>query len=125
MKKIIALTLALLALLSIVGCGGISRYLTEENGMQYLILPISRERVRVWEQYKSRVDEIDLDMLKAAERKLNERCAAYSEKAFCLSTDEAGNLCLCYEVIVEKSDYEKQDSPIDHEHVFIRERITK
>jgi hypothetical protein len=125
MKKIIALTLALLALLSIVGCGGISRYLTEENGMQYLILPISRERVRVWEQYESRVGEIDVDLLRAAEKTLNERCAAYSEKAFCLSTDEAGNLCLCYEVIVEKSDYEKQDSPIDHKHVFFRERITK
>ena len=106
-----------------------SEYLTEEDGWQYLILPISKNKIRVREQYTQYLDDIDLDLLRAAEENISGKLSQHSNNScFYLQVDE-GYLCLYAEVIV------KLDSPasadniggcgIDHEHLFFCERITK
>lgn len=106
----------------------ISEYLTEEDGKQYLMLPISKDKVMLWDGQAQYLDDIDLDLLKAAEEKISKQISQYSNNSgFYLQVDE-GYLCLYAEVIV------KIDPPasaggvggcgIDHEHMFFGERIT-
>ena len=66
MKKFFAIFFIFLFLLSGVGCNGVSDYLTEENGQQYLILPTSKQKVRVDKQYKQHLENIDVDLLEKA-----------------------------------------------------------
>ena len=123
MKKFFAIFFIFLFLLSGVGCNGVSDYLTEENGQQYLILPTSKQKVTVYEEHMPYLEKIDADLLKAAEEKITEEVARYTEDVehFYLQKED-GHLLLCVEVIV---DVENPTSFTDHEHKFFKERITK
>lgn len=81
MKKLIAVLLSLVFIFSFAGCShqDASEYIVEENGMQYLILPESGERVPVYHDDKVYLDDIDLEMLKNAEPILREKAAQYEE----------------------------------------------
>ena len=110
---------------------------TEEDGDQYLVLPVSGQRVMIWDNQKPYVKDIDGNLLKAAEEKITEEVSGYSDNGgFDLQVYE-GYLCLYVEVIVKldppapdisvdgTEEYEMQGCGIDHEHRFFRERITK
>ncbi len=110
---------------------------TDEDGDQYLVLPVSGKRVLIWDQQKSYVKDIDGYLLKAAEEKISEEVARYSDTpGFDLQIYE-GHLCLYVEVIVKldppapdipvdgTADYVLDGCGIDHEHRFFSERITK
>jgi hypothetical protein len=56
-----------------------SEYIVEENGLQYLILPESGERVLVYPDDEVYLDDIDLEMLKNAEPILKEKTEPYKE----------------------------------------------
>ena len=121
MKKFAMFVLIFLCVISMVGCNNISEYITEEDGTQFLILPISKSRVRIDEQHKEHIDDIDIDMLMAAEEKINEQVSRHPENsAIFLSTNDDGYLCLSAEIIVDSP-----SSDIGHEHKFFHEQITK
>lgn len=121
MKKFAMFVLIFLCVISMVGCNNISEYIIEEDGIQFLILPISKSRVHIAEEYKEHVNDIDIDMLKAAEEKINEQVSQHTENsAIFLSTNDDGYLCLSAEIIVDSP-----SSDIGHEHKFFHEQITK
>lgn len=123
MKKFFAIFFIFLFLLSGVGCNGVSDYLTEENGQQYLILPTSKQKVRVDKRYKQHLENIDVDLLENAEEKITEEIAQYNkDREHFYLEEEDGHLLLCVEVIVNIED---PTSFTDHEHKFFKERITK
>ena len=110
---------------------------TEEDGDQYLVLPVSGQRVLIWDNQKPYVKDIDGNLLKAAEEKITEEVSGYSDNGgFDLQVYE-GYLCLYVEVIVKldppspdipvdgTADYVLDGCGIDHEHRFFSERITK
>ena len=81
MKKCIAMLLVFLFVLSFASCShqDASEYIVEENGLQYLILPESGERVPVYPDDEVYLDDIDLEMLKNAEPILKEKTEPYKE----------------------------------------------
>lgn len=92
-------------------------------------MPISKEKVRVSNSYTQYLDDIDLDLLKAAEKKIREELSQYSDTQvdFYLQ-DREGYLYLIAEIIVDitpPSGAEDSGCGIDHEHKFFEERITK
>lgn len=111
-------------------------YFTEEEGKQYLILPISKSKVRIENQHKNYLENIDIELLKTAEEIITEKMSAYIDNpCFGLQIDSAGYLCLYVEWIVdinppnvvtsENGQIIDSGCNIDHEHIFFRERITK
>ena len=129
MKKIIALLLACLALLFLVGCDEEEPiYVTELDGRQYITLPSSGEQIRVADAYVEHLEKLDVEMLKQAEEKLGEQLSAYEgEPSFYLSLDEDGKLCLCAEVIVKIDPPEVSTGGAvkDHKHEIFKENITR
>lgn len=105
-----------------------SECLIEEDGKQYLILPISKNKFIVEGKEAQYLDHIDFDLLKDAEKKIIEEMSQYPSPApvFFLTFDE-GNLYLGAELIVDIDPPVPTESgcDIDHEHKFWRERITK
>lgn len=155
MKKWITLMLVLACWLALTGCGErptdlsgtssepnlvseknpVAQYLTEENGDSYLVLPISKLKVRVWGEYKAYLDRVDVDLLKTAEEKISDQAVQYAEEPSYYLLIEEGDLRLSAEVIVDidpplikevgDGDCVDQGCGIDHEHVFFSEPITK
>ncbi len=126
MKKLLSVILASVCLLSLVGCSqnDISKYLKKKDGEQYLILPISKEEIRVWDEEEAKyLKRIDVGMLKAAERKITAEASPYEDSPRFYIDVWKGYLCLCVEVIVDLD--EPAANGMDHEHIFFRERITK
>ena len=126
MKRVFAAILALICLFSFVGCGqnDISKYLKKKDGEQYLILPISKEEINVWDEDEVKyLKHIDVDLLKKAEKKISADAAQHEEDPHFYLDFEDGYLCLCAEVIVHFE--EPTENGMDHEHVFFKERITK
>ena len=115
----------------------ISEYLIEKNGWQYLILPVSQSEIIVRDDYKQHLNDIDIELLKTAEEKINDKMSAYTEShIFYLMLDNSGYLCLYAECIVdiEPPNVVTDDSGeiidiggcnIDHKQIFFHERITK
>lgn len=147
MKRYTVFTLTFLLVLSLIGCNAnlpedketsaptaetsnISEYLIERDGEQYLILPMSKDEIVVYEKYIPYLDDIDLDMLKAAEEKIAREVAQYSETPDLYLRVDEGYLCLYVEVIVAIDPPINIDhgdgsfSVIDHDHKFFGERIT-
>ena len=113
----------------------ISEYLIQENGNQYLILPISKSRVHIDNRYKEQLDNIDVDLLKAAEESITDKMSAYTGKpSFDFQLDYSGYLCLCTEWIIDieppniyiddNGETINSGCDIDHKHIFFSERIT-
>ena len=115
----------------------ISEYLIEKNGWQYLILPVSQSEIIVGDDYKQHLNDIDIELLKTAEKIISDKMSAYTEPhIFYLMLDNSGHLCLGAESIVdiEPPNVVTDDSGeifdmggcnIDHKHIFFHERITK
>ena len=111
----------------------ISEYLVQEEGNQYLVLPISREKVRILEEHTQYLNKIDLGLLKTAEEKLAVPLAENPNNSGFYLQVKDGTLYLCVEVIVDiipaqtvtMEDGYVLDSGcgIDHDHVFYMERI--
>lgn len=131
MKKIAVLLLALCLLLTACSAARI----TKEDGKSYLVLPVSKEKVEIDDDYASYVKDIDGYLLKTAEEKIGEKISLYPENSdFYLETYD-GYLCLCVEVIVQldppapsidgSDEYVMRGCGIDHDHKFFSERITK
>lgn len=130
MKKIAVIVLVLICFISLGGCNNLD--LIEVNGKQYLVLPISKEKVLVWEHEKEYLDDVNLDLLKAAEEKILSQTAQYEDDPnFSLTyMEDEGYLCLSAEVIVRfdppsTSETLPPGCGKDHEHKFFHERITK
>ncbi len=110
---------------------------TDEDGDQYLVLPVSGERVLIWDNQKPYVKDIDGYLLRAAEEKITEEVSGYSNNGGFDLQVYKGYLCLYVEVIVKldppapdisvdgTADYVLNGCGIDHEHRFFSERITK
>ena len=144
MDKLTAFVLTLVFMLSLAGCdhqpsgqeavstisetNSISEYLIEENGKQYLILPISKGKVKVWDEQTQYLDDIDLDLLRAAEKRISEAISPYSNHSDLYLQVDDGHLCLYAEVIIDidpaGAESGEAGCGIDHEHKFFGERIT-
>ena len=127
MKKLFVALLAMICLFSFVGCGqnDISKYLKKKDGEQYLILPISKEEICVWDEDEAKyLKRIDVGLLKKAEKKIAAEVSKYNDETPHYYIDiRDGYLCLAVELIVEFDT--RDENGMDHEHVFFRERITK
>lgn len=142
MKKLLVflfiIALTLVCTLDLFGCSNsqdISEDLVEEEGLQYLTLPISKKKVQIWGECKQFVANIDVELLIAAEEKIiaqtrnSERPAGFGLQV------KDGHMYLNAEVIetidppkiktTEDGYVVENGCDIDHRHVFFTERITK
>lgn len=142
MKKLLVflfiIALTLVCTLALFGCSNlqdISEVLVEEEGLQYLALPISKKKVQIWGECKQFVANIDVELLIAAEEKIiaqtrnSERPAGFGLQV------KDGHMYLNAEVIetidppkiktTEDGYVVENGCDIDHRHVFFTERITK
>ena len=114
----------------------LSECLLNENGIQYILLPISKIKIQVSSTYKSHLNNLDFDLLKSAEERITEKMSAYTNNSgVYLQADNAGYLYLCLEAIVninppnvvtgENGEIIDGGCNIDHRHIFFSERITK
>ena len=140
MKKLAAFVLAVACILSLTGCkaqqaNNQTEYLVEEDGEQYLLLPISGTKVQVHDDCKQYIEIIDVDLLKAAEEKISAQIPReVRDPWFYLQMDE-GDMYLCVEIIVDINPPEtvtmedgtviSSGCDIDHKHVFYSEPISK
>lgn len=131
----IAYALLIASLFCVVGCNKSPEYTTDEKGRQYLVLPISKKQVKVSDEHRAYLDDIDFNMLKEAEEKIADQVSQYKKHSdFYLQVDN-GCLSLCTEVIVyidppegmlsEDGEIALVGCDIDHKHLFFGERITK
>ena len=116
---------------------GLRSTVVEEDGKQYLVLPVSKDKIPVEERYRSYLGNIDFALLKAAEEKIVNEMSAYKAEApeFFLSVDHLGYLCLYTECVVAIDPPNLETGPngeiidegcgIDHQHIAFSERITK
>lgn len=142
MKRYIALFLIFAFVLSLVGChlsrsnmqtpsasGSGALNLIEKDNESYLVLPVSKQEVKIWGEQNEFLGDVDPDLLKAAEEKLESQTSHFSHRSDFFLEVYQGELCLCIEVILYiDSSAEKENGTgggIDHEHKFFRERITK
>lgn len=98
-------------------------------GSHLITLPISKHTASISNAVEdiSYIDDIDIELLKTADRKINGKILPYSDKPhFYLGIDKEGYLCLKMETIREiKSDNQFEfGCGIDHEHIFYSERIS-
>lgn len=143
MKKAVKVTLTLiLAVVLCTGCTAIEKqprisneYVLEEDGLQYLVLPISKQKVLIWEDSRPFIEKIDLEMLTAAEEKINAQTRNSENPAgFCLKVKD-GHIYLSAEIIetidppktkiTEEGYVVEGGCDIDHKHTFFTESITK
>ncbi len=123
MKKYIALLLALILSLSLIGCRKtVDNCLEERNGELHLVLPHSKSEIWLGQHNELRnfVSYIDYDLLESADKALLNKASQISERYdFYLYMDDPGYLCLGVEIIA--------DGPGqcgDHGHQYHTQRIT-
>lgn len=99
---------------------------TNEKGNTYLIMPISRKKVKLDEEYKEYLPYISYDLLRAAEEKINESAGDNEESGFYFAIDQEGYLSIVKEVIVPIPEDQRTwgSGCYDHKHKFYRERIS-
>ena len=114
----------------------IFEYVIEENGNKYLVLPISQIKIGIWHGHENYLSNIDVEMLKTAEKIISDKMSAYTTSpAFALEKDSSDSFYLCAEWIVdidppnvvtdENGEVYENGCGIDHEHIFFSELITK
>ena len=99
---------------------------TNEKGNTYLIMPISRKKVKLDEEYKEYLPYISYDLLRAAEEKINESAGDNEGSGFYLGIDKEGYLAIEKEVIVSIPEDQRTwgSGCYDHKHMFYRGRIS-
>lgn len=134
-KSVVFLTAVLIFLAGCVASGipseseyvqtGISKYITEENGEYTLTLPESKKTLKLSDTEDNFVNYICDSLVEAAERKITEDTAKYSDfPHFYLETREDGELYLAAEIIHYLDEPDENAGCYDHEHLFFRERIS-
>ena len=152
MKKQWITILALLLLVSMAGCADkrpvgaeqegqeetpaqteaaetIEDYILRENGKVYLLLPVSGQKLTIYNQEQEEsLQKIDLAVFKGAEARLEEKVAQYSGNSGIYFQADDGIPCLYVEVIVDidppvSSEYGDSGCGIDHEHKFFKEEL--
>ncbi len=119
MKKIFPMLLTLLLLLSLVGCRkSVHDCLTTKDDRLYLVLPDSKEELRVDESIKPYISYIDYDLLENAEKTILQSISQEHDGNFHLYMDKEGYLCLGLGYIVYGS-----GKCGDHDHKHLGERI--
>lgn len=139
MKKLVEFVLAMACLLALVGCkahqvNNLSEYLMEEDGEQYLLLPISKTKVLIYDDHKQYLEKIDVDLLKTAEEKLSAKIPQDVNAPWFYLQMDVGDMYLCVEIIVDIDPPEtvtmedgtliSSGCDIDHKHVFYSEPIS-
>ena len=147
MKKLAVFVLAMACFLSLTGCKAQQakdqpeqakdqpEYFVEEDGEQYLLLPISGTKVLIYDGHKQYIEKIDMDLLKTAEETLSAQIPQDESEPFFYLQMEEGDMYLCVETIVyidppetvtmEDGTVISSGCGIDHEHIFYSERISK
>lgn len=153
MKKTWILILSLIISLSLFGCNtqtstesefwsveseplvqeNLSQYFSADDDAQYIILPKSKEKIRVSGAYVKLLDRIDTNLLSEAEEKITNQVKSYTnDYEFSLQTNQEGDLCLCVELILKinlsdavSGEHQVAGCGIDHEHKFFIERISR
>ena len=99
---------------------------TNEKGNTYLIMPISRKKVKLDEEYKEYLPYINYDLLRAAEEKIDGECGDNQNSGFYLGIDKEGYLAIEKEVIVSIPEDQRTwgSGCYDHKHLFYNERIS-
>lgn len=99
---------------------------TNEKGNTYLIMPISRKKVKLDEEYKEYLPYINYDLLRVAEEKIDGECGDNQNSGFYLGIDKEGYLILQKEVIVPIPEDQRTwgSGCYDHKHKFYQERIS-
>ena len=119
--------------------GEITDMVVEENGIPWLILPISHKKINI-DHSQHYLDKIDPAMLQTAEEKLLQQINDYTlegDPCFYLGSHD-GQIWLCMELIVYKNpphcptdpSYTRPTLPqegcgIDHDHLTFSEVISK
>ncbi len=135
MRRYLSSIILLIILFSLAACStihlneadDISNYIIEENEHQRLILPISKFPVHIDEDFIDLLCDIDVNMLKNAEKSIIDQVSHYLDKPyFYLEASEDKRLYLGAEVIVDIDPaYAPSGGCEDHEHKFFKEPITK
>ena len=99
---------------------------TNEKGNTYLIMPISRKKVKLDEEYKEYLPYISYDLLRDAEEKIDGECGDNQNSGFYLGIDKEGYLAIEKEVIVSIPEDQRTwgSGCYDHKHLFYRGRIS-
>ena len=108
----------------------VSECLVEEDGKQYLILPVSNYKIRITNEYKEYIDSIDFDLLKAADEKIYSEIPLGSNQFVYSLEIEEESLCLFAEIIIDinpatGSEDGETTGCGDHVHKYFTERICK
>ena len=99
---------------------------TNEKGNTYLIMPISRKKVKLDEEYKEYLPYISYDLLRDAEEKIDGECGDNQNSGFYLGIDKEGYLAIEKEVIVSIPEDQRTwgSGCYDHKHLFYHGRIS-
>ena len=115
-------------MLSLAACGDSSAdIIKKKDGKTYIVLPDSKQEIACYDYCEVYLDEVDAELLKAAEKKISEDVSEYDDDVMFDITAEDGELYLYSEVIVYVDESETSDDLCggDHIHKVFKERITK
>lgn len=121
MRKVVSLLLTIICIISAFGCTADYALV---DGEYVLTLPVSNKKITVQEEYVKYLPEIDMSLLRAADKKYIDKILVHDEEHIIfLSKNSDDYLCLYAEVIVwcEKDEI---DGFSDHKHVILNEPIT-
>ena len=134
MKRWVAFVVAV-CLIGLAGCRNAFSecIVVEEEGEQYLVLPISEQKISIEDSCKPYVKKIDMDLLSIAEETIRNEAPPDAESLGFYLDEREEKLYLCAEAIVEIDPpntvvYEdgtvsSGGCGIDHEHLFFIEPI--
>lgn len=97
---------------------------SDEDGTYYLILPQSKDKIKIRDEQRLFVPYISDSLVESAEKKIANDISKYNNNSgFYLQVTEE-YLCLTVEVIKQLDEPDENVGCIDHEHLFFSERIT-
>ena len=97
---------------------------SDEDGTYYLILPQSKDKIKIRDEQRMFVPYISDSLVETAEKKIADDISKYDNNSgFYLQVTEE-YLCLTVEVIKQLDEPDESVGCIDHEHLFFSERIT-
>ena len=106
---------------------------SDEDGMYYLILPQSKDKIKIRDEQRLFVPYISDSLVESAEKKIANDISKYNNNSGYYLQVTEDYLCLAVEVIKQLDPSASQDTGdevvgggcgIDHEHLFFSERIT-
>jgi len=97
---------------------------SDEDGTYYLILPQSKDKIKIRDEQRMFAPYISDSLVETAEKKIADDISKYDNNSgyYLQVTEEY--LCLTVEVIKQLDEPDENVGCIDHEHLFFSERIT-